>query len=150
MNNKCELTFTLEFQREHSFKKKRTINIDNRVRYPQDWIYVKLYLPKSEEDHLLKKNILDFVKTNKLNKWFFIRYKDPKNHIRFRIQNKDNKNLINRLMVWVESLRERKIISTYAIVPYYRELERYGGSSFYEDIESIFYFDSLYFTPLYL
>lgn len=143
LNNKCELTFTLEFQREHSFKKRRTINIDNRIRYPQDWIYVKLYLPKSEEDHLLKKNILNFVKTNKLDKWFFIRYKDPKNHIRFRIQNKDNKNLINRLMVWVESLRERKIISTYAIVPYYRELERYGGSSFYEDIESIFYFDSL-------
>lgn len=143
LNNKCELTFTLEFKRENSVKKRSTIPIDNRARYPKDWIYVKLYLPKSEENHLLKKNILNFVKANKLDKWFFIRYKDPKNHIRFRMQNKDNESLINRLMVWVDCLREKKIISTYAIVPYYRELERYGGSSFYEDIESIFYFDSL-------
>lgn len=143
LNNKCELTFTLEFKRENSVKKRSTIPIDNRARYPQDWIYVKLYLPKSEENHLLKKNILNFVKANKLDKWFFIRYKDPKNHVRFRMQNKDNESLINRLMVWVDCLREKKIISTYAIVPYYRELERYGGSSFYEDIESIFYFDSL-------
>ena len=142
-NNKCELTFTLELKREQSVKKRMTIPVDNNARYPKDWVYVKLYLPKGEENHLLKKNILNFVRTNKVDKWFFIRYKDSENHIRFRIQNKDDENLISRLIAWSDSLREKEIISTYAIVPYYRELERYGGSSFYEDIETIFYFDSL-------
>lgn len=122
---------------------KHCIKENEKYRYPKHWIYAKIYLPKGEENNFIINNISEFInKNDNIKQWFFIRYFDPKPHIRLRIHTSDKKVLLN-VIDWLEDLRESAIIANYIITPYHRELERYGGAKIYPDIEQIFMLDSL-------
>lgn len=115
---------------------------DESKRYPSNWFYVKLYLPKGEGNNFITSEVFNFINSNKIRYWFFIRYTDPKFHIRFRFKYSD-KRIINQALEWIESLRSKAIIDDYQIVPYYRELERYGGAEIYDNMEKLFMLDSI-------
>lgn len=98
-----------------------------------EWMYFKLYTGTKMADKVLIQQI-DSI-TNKLkkegviNKWFFIRYADPKNHIRLRFQLTQTTDF-NTLNTVVKKdlalLVKQGVLWKIQTDTYQRELERYG------------------------
>jgi len=61
-----------------------------------EWLYLKIYTGVKTSDVLLEEAILPlvtcFLNNNLINKWFFIRYNDPKPHLRIRFELSDVNN----------------------------------------------------------
>lgn len=83
------------------------------------------------------------IEQNKINKWFYIRYKDTGFHLRFRVE------LINPEKISEVISEIYSIFNNYSqefgdikIEPYKREVERYGASTINE-CEWFFYYDSI-------
>ncbi|MCL7752467.1 thiopeptide-type bacteriocin biosynthesis protein [Polaribacter sp. Z022] len=112
------------------------------------WLYYKIYCGVKTADtllveiikpltrHLLEKGFID--------KWFFIRYADPKPHIRFRLKLIDI-GKIEEVIQIIKNLLDPHINSyeiwDVQISSYNRELERYGANSIV-NTELFFYYDS--------
>lgn len=112
------------------------------------WLFYKIYTGANSSDIILeeivKKAMNLLVSKGLVSKWFFIRYGDPKYHIRLRIycRNKNNiGEIINILYPELKKLFEENFIWKLEIGTYKRELERYGEHSILL-AEDIFYFDS--------
>lgn len=113
-----------------------------------EWLYLKIYCGNKIADDLLIHFIKPFsyflLKENLINKWFFIRYADPDEHLRIRMQltsleelNRTIKKLNEGLKMYFDHNQIWKVeYSTYN-----RELERYGELNI-ENSESYFFFDS--------
>ena len=115
-----------------------------------EWIYFKVYLPEKEQDTFLIRDVLPFFEYLRLEgvieSWFFIRYIDSSPHLRLRIRLADKKNFsivferIEKILYqWVED----ELISLVQFDPYEREIERYGGLEYIENMETIFFLDSV-------
>lgn len=117
--------------------------------YPGDeWVYYKLYAGFRTCDTLLSKLIKPLtdklIKESLINKWFFIRYSDPENHLRLRLQSMD----INKYGEIVRLIREMsepylnyQQIWRIQTDTYIREIDRYGEKSI-ALVESCFWYDS--------
>lgn len=114
----------------------------------EEWLYYKIYCGFQASDKILTSTIKPLVDElfhrNLIKTWFFIRYKDQENHIRFRLK------LINvvsfqEVVFHVNNMFKQHLVNGFIwnmdISTYYRELSRYGGSSI-ELSESFFYHDS--------
>ncbi len=107
-----------------------------------EWVCFNIYSsPDAQNDILIRlENIGDF-------EFFFVRYSDALgDHIRLRIRGEGvgcraSLNVMREL----ELMREGGKVGTYSIVPYYRELQRYGGDDAISFVESIFCLDSKIF-----
>ncbi len=108
-----------------------------------EWMYFKLYCGVKTADSILQEVItplvLCLIQKKLVKNWFFIRYNDPKPHLRLRFQLLNIKNYItafeiinSRLNKYVDS---REIINI-SMDTYIRELERYGNYTidFAEDL----------------
>ena len=62
-----------------------------------EWLYYKLYTGHKTADFILTEVIKplteEFLEKGLIDKWFFIRYADPKHHIRLRFHCLDTKNI---------------------------------------------------------
>ena len=135
---------------------KRTIHETQRIFYPgSEWLYVKIYAGTKILEDLIKAVILPFtselVEKSVVDKWFFIRYDDPKYHLRIRFHKNKNGNQANEwyhLLENLSALIEQACPTEHAVNiqvdTYQREIERYGDSTmvlsetlFYEDSKSI-------------
>jgi thiopeptide-type bacteriocin biosynthesis protein len=116
--------------------------------YPNEkWIYYKLYLSNNISDEILvncfKKLIKKLINNNEINGWFFIRYEDPKSHVRIRFRKKNismdvlTKDIISACQEYFEC----QLISDFSIHTYERELERYD-QDLIDCSENIFINDS--------
>lgn len=89
--------------------------------------------------------LIEYLKeNNSISKWFFIRYNDPKPHLRIRFLLNDNDEYDKILNEMNESLRgyiESGEISNILIDTYNREIERYGEKTI-EEAETLFYTSS--------
>ena len=112
------------------------------------WLYYKIYSGPKTTDKILT----DIVKpvTEKLlsqgiiEKWFFIRYADPKHHLRLRFQYADPNQvgvIINTMYPYLRAFTEEDFIWKVQIDTYQREVERYGAATM-ELSETLFYHDS--------
>jgi len=98
-----------------------------------NWLYYKIYTGAKTADILISIVILPTVEklfTNQLiSKWSFLRYHDPKYHIRVRFFLPDTKNIGSVIIIIKEILKlpfdERLIWKVQADI-YNREIERYG------------------------
>lgn len=96
-----------------------------------EWLYLELYCHPARTNDLLDQYIGPIINSQKkhLQKWFFIRYNDPKPHIRLRLKVKDA-TLLNSVIVEVknalESLWIDGLIADIQLKTYFRETERYG------------------------
>lgn len=121
-----------------------------RVKPPfEDWLYLKIYGTSSNDDDLISYHFSEYcrdkIMKGKINKYFFMRYADPEQHIRLRL-NGNEKNLIDiypDLKRLLNSLIEKGLMTSYSIDSYDRELERYGGIKLMDIAEKLFYFDSI-------
>ena len=114
-----------------------------------EWLYYKLYCGKRTADHILvdviKPLTESLVADGFVDQWFFIRYKDPKPHIRIRF----HCNQISKLGIIIDTIH--KSIATYVendliwkveTDTYNREIERYGKHTMIGS-EDLFFYDSI-------
>ncbi|MEL7148265.1 MAG: thiopeptide-type bacteriocin biosynthesis protein [Bacteroidota bacterium] len=113
-----------------------------------EWLYYKLYTGSKTSDRVLTELILPFsqeMKARKLiNRWFFIRYGDPDNHlrIRFHLTSIDAfGHLVEELTPQLETFYDQQLIWKIQTDVYKRELERYGHQNISHS-EDLFYHES--------
>ncbi len=120
---------------------------ESRIFYPgSEWLYFKIYTGLKTSDIFLLEVIKPLVEQlqneNEIKKWFFIRYNDPKPHlrIRFNISNLNNYNYILEKInsLFDEEYMNSREISNIIIDTYKRELERYGENTI-EYAEELFF-----------
>jgi thiopeptide-type bacteriocin biosynthesis protein len=96
-----------------------------------EWLFIKLYLSSNIANEVLLKldELLSLSGTVNIKQWFFIRYHDPDNHIRVRV------NLLDELDFQEVYMAVREVLSPFLLSgqvhvvqldTYVRELERYG------------------------
>jgi thiopeptide-type bacteriocin biosynthesis protein len=111
-----------------------------------EWLFYKIYcgVTKSNEiliDHIYPE-VIKYQKKGYIDKWFFIRYSDPGNHlrVRFHICNNNHGNVITAFYHALSKLQNDGIINRIVIDTYQREIERYDRN--FDAIEDAFCFDS--------
>ena len=118
----------------------------------KEWLYFEIYCHQQRGDQILTEVIAPFISTHtdQVKSWFFIRYNENGNHIRFRIQlnnPRDGQLLTSKLMDNLELFLNSGLVSDVQIKTYKRELERYG-SNMIEDVEQHFAIDSEFVLSL--
>ncbi len=113
-----------------------------------EWLYYKIYTGPKTSDLVLAniiKPVTDALLSNKsIDKWFFIRYNDPKPHIRVRFHYTNPANvaeIINTLHEPIKEYIEEDLVWKVQIDTYQREIERYGVRTM-EQSEDLFFYDS--------
>lgn len=114
----------------------------------EEWLYYKFYCGAKTSDEILTKVIKlvvsELLRNNVIDKWFFIRYLDPKNHLRVRLHFTDTNNLqgaINSIKLLIEPFIKNMLVWKIQVDTYQREIERYG-EGLIEQAESLFFYDS--------
>lgn len=127
---------------EISKKVKRSFLLGN------EWLYYKFYCGIKTADAVLNKSIKPLteylISEGLIDKWFFIRYSDPKHHLRVRFHLIDpNKSgeIIKAVNQFTKEYIENRLVWKIQTDTYFRELERYHWENI-EYSESLFYFDS--------
>lgn len=126
------------------------ISITKKDFLPGDrWIYFKFYCGYKTGDRIIEEILgpvsLELINAGLIDKWFFIRYADPDNHLRWRVLLSDLKyfqDVILKVNKIVEVYYKRRQIYRYQIDTYFREISRYGSNSI-DIIESIFWKNSV-------
>lgn len=113
-----------------------------------DWLYYKVYTGIKLADALLADVMFPLTERFRANGWidkfFFIRYADPAEHIRFRFHFIDPKftgDVIRELHDALAPYVANKTITAVVNDTYNRELERYGSNSI-NAVEECFHIDS--------
>ena len=114
----------------------------------EEWLYYKIYSGAKTSDLILTDVIKpiaeSLLKKKIIDKWFFIRYADPKHHIRlrFHLQNLDKiGEIITCLQPTLNEYMNEDLIWKIQTDTYNRELERYGTKTM-ELSEALFFHDS--------
>jgi thiopeptide-type bacteriocin biosynthesis protein len=113
-----------------------------------DWMYVKLYCPSDLEAELLSGPVRAFTRDvvgEGFTDWFFIRYSDPRRHIRLRFRGEPARllaDLLPRVTAWASDLTSSGVCERFSIDTYDRELDRFGGSHGLAVAEDFFCADS--------
>lgn len=98
-----------------------------------DWITLKLYLDADSTDSLIlneiKSLMLDLNEDLQIDEWHFIRYADPKHHVRLRVKVGSAcwSECVTNALRWANGLVVSGLLRDVAFVSYSREVERYGG-----------------------
>ncbi|WP_294220871.1 thiopeptide-type bacteriocin biosynthesis protein [uncultured Chryseobacterium sp.] len=110
-----------------------------------EWIYLKIYTGIKTADLVLNESIESIAqfleKKNYITKWFFIRYNDPKPHlrIRFLLTNIQNySTVLKSVTASLQNFVKSGEISNIVVDSYNREIERYGEHTI-EDAETLFH-----------
>lgn len=113
-----------------------------------EWLYLKIYTGVKTADLILEEAVQPLVErlqeNSYISKWFFIRYNDPKPHlrIRFRLNNINNYDkILNKIDESLKGYIESGEISNILIDTYSREIERYGKNTI-KEAETLFYMNS--------
>jgi thiopeptide-type bacteriocin biosynthesis protein len=113
-----------------------------------EWLYYKIYIGVKTADIFLIEKLYPIIQElkaeNRIQKWFFIRYKDPDEHIRIRFYSENLENIpiiISRLYPVLNILLQENTIWKIQTDTYQQELERYGKNTIAES-ETLFWLDS--------
>lgn len=127
---------------------KGNIEVQENFIVGDSWLYFKLYSGAKTSDRILTEAIKflseKLIKDNIIDKWFFIRYSDPKHHLRVRFHYNNPANLgyiINELNPLFKNYSEQDMLWKIQIETYQREIARYGRNTM-ELSEDIFFHDS--------
>ena len=113
-----------------------------------EWLYAKVYCPLGGIDELLRAQVrplLSSLPPGTIDRWFFIRYADPRPHLRLRFQGRSQmllETVLPALRARLAPLLATGRVASLDLGTYERELERYGGDSGMPICEEIFRVDS--------
>src|SRR5215472_14604062 len=122
----------------------------DRIRPPgSDWLFTKLYGPRTFEDDLLIGPVAELcqqaVAMGAADDWFFIRYADSDPHLRIRFRGRGEHligDLFPQVCGWAQRLLDDGLCTRLCFDTYDRELERFGGTTGTAAAEAIFGADS--------
>lgn len=114
-----------------------------------EWLYFKIYCGVATADDILCAQILplveEFTTKNWIDHWFFIRYADPKPHLRIRFHITNTRFLqpiLIRLHKGLDVALSQKKVGRIQTDTYEREVERYGEATMLVS-EQLFWADSM-------
>jgi len=114
----------------------------------EEWLYYKIYCGSYSADNILIESILPIVvelqQKKLIDQWFFIRYNDPKNHLRlrFNLPNVDNiQEILKITHPYFCRLIKKDVVQDIVTATYKREIERYGKATI-EPVEQLFCYHS--------
>ncbi|MGP4103416.1 lantibiotic dehydratase [Nonomuraea sp. KM90] len=125
-----------------------TVASAGRVHQPGgEWLFAKLYLPEEHQDELLTEHLPDLLDQveDLVDRWFFMRYRDPEPHIRLRLHGEPPVlwgNVLASLNDWAGAAREAGVLQRTIMDTYEPEYTRYGGEELMELAEKAFAADS--------
>jgi len=119
----------------------------------KEWLYFEIYCHQERTDQILAEIIAPFLDRHSadVRKWFFIRYNENGNHIRFRLLLNDKRSaqtLTSSLMDDLALFLNSGLVSDVQVKGYKRELERYGSDNI-EGVETHFMADSEFVLSLF-
>lgn len=119
-----------------------------------EWLYFKLYCSPHYADEVLIQSIAPVSKRlvahGLIDKWFFIRYQDPEEHLRIRFHLTAVTHVgevIQQMQQVLQPAAQDRFIWKIQTDTYYPEAERYGTGCM-EDVERFFFIDSLHVLEL--
>lgn len=102
------------------------------------WLYYKIYTGVTTTDSILVEKLAPIIlfleQDKKIQKWFFIRYRDSEEHLRLRFLVDDVDNLaviITKFHAVFKELMDENVIWKIQTDTYQREIERYGKETMY-------------------
>ncbi len=115
-----------------------------------EWLYYKFYIGVGYSNRFIERHlypiISECIKEKTIDIWFFIRYHDPKSHlrVRFKITNKKKLgNVILEIETRCKSLIVQGFISDIELTTYKREWFRYGKKNI-DLVEKLWFYESEY------
>ncbi|HMO94365.1 MAG TPA: lantibiotic dehydratase [Pirellulaceae bacterium] len=129
----------------------KRITRDDYWRFPgSDWIYLRLECSNEFHEEIVSQalKIAHQLKIDGgIKQWFFLPYIEQRQHqLRLRFQINDGQlyeNVLPKLIEWTSHLVSSELCHSFSIVPYDREVERYGGVEAMPLVEEIFSQDSV-------
>ncbi len=113
-----------------------------------NWLYLKIYTGIKTSDIILEEAIHPlielFQKNGYISEWFFIRYYDPKSHLRIRLKINDLQyyhDILSTAQDIFQPYIDSGEIFTIMVDTYNREIERYGKNTI-EEVEILFHKNS--------
>lgn len=110
-----------------------------------EWLYVKIYTGIKTADIILEEAVIPLLQQlqeeSLIKKWFFIRYNDPRIHIRLRFELSDLRHFSKVLSLvnnYLEEYRDSGEMSEFIVDIYQREIERYEDVTM-EEAEFLFW-----------
>ncbi|MEJ8545309.1 thiopeptide-type bacteriocin biosynthesis protein [Brevibacillus borstelensis] len=127
------------------------ISDQERLKMPgSDWLFYKLYCDETRMDEFIAfplQSLCEAMRTQgACQKVFFMRYTDPKPHIRLRFQAPSTEGLhsiFSEMYQWTAEMQKQGYLSKTTIDTYDPEIERYGGPQLISLAEEIFAVDSM-------
>jgi thiopeptide-type bacteriocin biosynthesis protein len=114
----------------------------------ESWLYYKIYSAPRTSDIFLAEVVKplteELLQSKLIDQWFFIRYADPKHHLRLRFHFSDTKNIgavIAKLQPLLSQYLDDFLIWDVQTATYKREVERYGENTM-QPSEALFHHDS--------
>ncbi|MES2006389.1 MAG: lantibiotic dehydratase [Bacteroidota bacterium] len=128
----------------------QTVEITRNFFPGSEWVYLKLYCGSSVSEKVLADAVKPVVERllaeGHIDAWFFIRFYDPKSHLRLRFHSKNAAGLLNRVMEYIneplDAFVKTKLVSKVQVDVYAREIERYSAEAM-ELSEAFFFHDSV-------
>ncbi|OMI34076.1 lantibiotic dehydratase [Streptomyces sparsogenes] len=120
-----------------------------RIHLPgEDWLFVKLYAEPAAHDALLTEHLPGWLSDieQDVDRWFFLRYRDPEPHLRVRFHGDPgalNGRVLPALSRHIRDAVGSGALRTMALDVYRPETDRYGGDLLQEAAERFFRTDSL-------
>ncbi len=112
-----------------------------------EWLYLKVYADRGRHTELLTHHLPELVSQAQplSDRWFFLRYADPRHHLRVRFHGEPdalNGELLPIVHRWAGELIEAGLIAELATGTYLPEITRYGGAGVIDAAERAFHADS--------
>ncbi|MEV6949270.1 lantibiotic dehydratase [Streptomyces sp. NPDC051172] len=116
-----------------------------------EWLYAKLYLAGRQADSFLTERLAPFLAElpesarELIDRWFFIRYRDPDDHLRLRFHGPADalwRELLPPLRTAVREWTSQGLVGRFVLDGYDPEWERYGGPEAQAAAERFFAADS--------
>ena len=141
---------TSDDRRERNLLASTNVRSETRRFAPgSEWVYVKLYGGAATLDELLVTELPHLLRSvfsqGLIDRWFFLRYADPAEHLRIRLHCLDSVGSPTVSTIVSTVLNEalsRSVIWKFQLDTYEREIERYGGPEAVGLAEEIFFADS--------
>lgn len=126
-----------------------TVPASSRWKLPGgEWLYMNIYMSQTNAHRFLLQTLNPFVDELKQSQlileWFFIRYSDPKFHLRVRLKCElhHQAEVIEKMHTWISNSFHESLTSHFSLGTYEREIERYGGEGVIDSAEGYFSGDS--------
>lgn len=141
--------------KETKFSPDRIPFIDNDIimennKLPfKEWVTLKLYIRKENEDKILISQIRalhdELKKCNAISQFHYLRYTDQYNHLRIRFRINDGKQtvVLEKCQNLINILDSAKLLNNAVYDSYLPEINRYGGKECIENAEELFYYNSI-------